>query len=236
LSDPIIALISSAVVLIPPLIETILRVTLSSSRARTNHEGQVRITQNQVAALLAVIRLDNLRQQRIGLLIVLERIVIGLDSVILAYGAALLCYLPFMRDKVTNFGPIILAAAFILTVGGLVLWRAITNKSRLRKGQNSSKARYSNIAVRDNFVNLVRQCVAALLNMGADITSLDAHAGSIEADLGIGRLAITIRSIDEGLDHQIQVLSDSYLPTAPVSERRNSENLVRFTQEFFSIR
>ncbi|MCX6009244.1 MAG: hypothetical protein NTW48_04305, partial [Chloroflexi bacterium] len=218
------------------LMQILLGVTFSGSRARTNHEGQVRITQNQVAALLAVIRLDNLRQQRIGLLIVLERIVIGIDSVILAYGAALLCYLPFMIHKVTNFGPIILAAAFILTVGGLVLWRAITNISRLRNGQNSRQARHSNITLRDNFTNLVMQCIAALLNMGADITSLDAQGGFIEADLGAGRLAITIRPTGEGLDHQIQVLSDNYLPTGSIGERRNSENLVRFTQELFSVR
>ena len=236
LSDPIIALISSAVVLIPPLIETILRVTLSGSRARTNQEGQVRITQDQVAALLAVVRQPNLRQQRVRQQIAVERTVIISDSVILAYGAALLCYLPFMIHKITTFWPIVLAAAFILTVGGLVLWRAITNKSRLRNGQNSSQARHSNIKVRDDFTNLMRQSIAALLNMGADITSFDAHQGSIEAELGAGRLTITVQPTDEDLVHEIQILSDRYLPTALVGGRENSENLARFTKEFFSVR
>lgn len=228
-------IIAFAVALIK-LIEILLHVALSGSPARPNQGRQVRITQNQVAALLAVIRQPSLRQQRIRQQIILERVGIGLGPFMLAYGVALSCYLPFMIPRITPFWPIILADAFMLTFGGWVLWRAITNISRLRNGQNSSQARHSSITVRDNFTNLVMQCIAALLNMGADITSLDAHGGSIEAELGTGRLAITIRPTDEDLDHQIQVLSDSYLPTASIGGRRNSENIARFTQEFFSVR
>lgn len=228
-------IIAFAVALIK-LIEILLRVTLSGSLMRPNQERQIRLTQNQVSALLAVNRQPRLRQQRVRQQIIVERTVVILDSVMLAYGIALLCYLPFMIHTITTFWPIVLGAAFILSLGGLGLRQAITNKSRLRNGQNSPQARHSNITLHDNFTNLVLQCIAALLNMGADITSLDAHGGSIEAELGTGRLAITIQPTDKGLDHQIQVLSDSYLPTASIGGQRNSENIARFTQELFSVR
>ncbi len=185
---------------------------------------------------LLISRYPTTHQQRIGQFRRAEIVVIFLRLLLFSYAIYLAILLPSLLPKILNqttrIGLItLLILLFIFTLIPLI-W-SIMVLIWVRNRITSFTAKHMTIIVNKDKLQLLRCCISALLNMHADIVSLDLRNGFIEAELSTGIINIRVTNVGDGIYSAAQILSDTFLPSNIIDYGRNSKILSFFINSFF---